>query len=48
VQSAEVRSRMESFGFEPTGHPATQFAAFIETESQKNARIVRDANIRAE
>ena len=48
VQSAEVRGRMESFGFEPTGHPATQFAAFIETESQKNARIVRDANIRAE
>ena len=48
VQSAEVRGRMESFGFEPTGHPAAQFATFIQTESQKNARIVRDANIRAE
>ena len=48
VQSAEVRGRMESFGFEPTGHPAAQFAAFIATESQKNARIVRDAKIRAE
>jgi len=48
VQSAEVRGRMESFGFEPTGHPAQQFAAFIATESQKDARIVRDANIRAE
>jgi len=48
VQSAEVRGRMESLGFEPTGHPAAQFAAFIATESQKNARIVRDAKIRAE
>jgi tripartite-type tricarboxylate transporter receptor subunit TctC len=48
VQSAEVRARMETLGFEPTGHPAAQFAAFIETESAKNAKIVRDANIRAE
>lgn len=48
VQSAEVRERMGSLGFEPTGHPAAQFAAFIETESAKNARIVRDANIRVE
>lgn len=48
VQSPQVRERMESLGFEPTGHPAAQFAAFIQTESQKNARIVRDANIRAE
>ena len=48
VQSAEVRERMGSLGFEPTGHPAAQFAAFITAESRKNARIVRDTNIRAE
>ena len=48
VQSAEVRSRMETLGFEPTGHPAAEFAAFIEAESVKNAKIVRDAGIRAE
>ena len=48
VQSTEVRARMEALGFEPTGHPAAEFAAFIETESAKNAKIVRDAGIRAE
>ena len=48
VQSAEVRERMGSLGFEPTGHPAAQFAAFITAESRKNAQIVRDTNIRAE
>ena len=46
--SARAAWVLESFGFEPTGHPAAQFAAFIATESQKNARIVRDAKIRAE
>ena len=48
VQSSEVRARMEALGFEPTGHSAAEFAAFIETESAKNAKIVRDAGIRAE
>ena len=48
VRSAEVQERMGALGFEPTGHSAAEFAAFIEAESVKNARIVRDANIRAE
>ena len=48
VQSAEVRERMGALGFQPTGHNAVDFAAFIEAESAKNAKIIREANIRAE
>jgi tripartite-type tricarboxylate transporter receptor subunit TctC len=48
VQSTEVRERMGALGFQPTGHNAVEFAAFIEAESAKNAKIIREANIRAE
>lgn len=48
VQSAEVRERMGKLGFQPTGHNAVEFAAFIEAESAKNAKIIREANIRPE
>jgi tripartite-type tricarboxylate transporter receptor subunit TctC len=48
AQSAEVRERMGALGFQPTGHSAAEFAAFIEAESAKNAKIIREANIRPE
>ncbi|MCC6211815.1 MAG: tripartite tricarboxylate transporter substrate binding protein [Burkholderiales bacterium] len=48
VQSADVRARMGTFGFQPTGHTASEFAAFIQAESAKSAAIIREANIRAE
>ena len=48
ARSAEVRERMGTLGFQPTGHTAAEFAAFIEAESAKNAKIIREANIRPE
>jgi len=48
VRSKDVTERMIGLGFEPTGNPAAQFAAFIATESAKNAKIVDEANIRPE
>jgi tripartite-type tricarboxylate transporter receptor subunit TctC len=48
VHSKEVSEKMTGLGFEPTGRSAAQFAAFIASESARNAKIVSDANIKPE
>ena len=44
----EVRARMQQGGEVPTGGSAAQFATAIRAESLENARIVKEAGIKAE
>jgi tripartite-type tricarboxylate transporter receptor subunit TctC len=48
LQVPEVRERLASFGSEPVGNTPAQFAAFIQAEQARYARIVRDSGARAD
>ena len=44
----DVMAKFEQYGAEDGGGPAEKFAAFIRTESVKWAKVVKDANVKAD
>jgi tripartite-type tricarboxylate transporter receptor subunit TctC len=49
VRTPEVSERIAQAQFaEPVGSTPEEFARFIETESNRLAKVIREANIRAE
>jgi len=44
----DVIERLASVGAEPGGNTPSEFGAFIRSEAEKYARIVREANVRIE
>jgi tripartite-type tricarboxylate transporter receptor subunit TctC len=48
LRQADVRERIAFAGADTVGNTAEEFAAFIQAERAKYARIVKDANIRIE
>lgn len=48
VQQPEVRERLSVLGFEPIGSTTDYFAKYIDDEMARYAKIIRDANIKAE
>jgi tripartite-type tricarboxylate transporter receptor subunit TctC len=45
IQSPEFRKRMEDIGAEPIGNSADQFSAQIRIETEKFAKLVKDAKV---
>lgn len=45
VQSKEMQERLVAQGFDPVGSSAADFARFIDEETTRYAKIVKDANI---
>lgn len=45
IQSAEFRKRMEEIGAEPVGNSAEQMAAQIKSETEKFAKLVKEAKV---
>jgi tripartite-type tricarboxylate transporter receptor subunit TctC len=48
LRSAEVREKFRSFGIDPTPGTAEQFAAFLQSESVRYTRVVREAGVKAD
>ena len=48
IQSPEFRKRMEEIGAEPVGNSAEQMAAQIRSETEKFARLVKEAKVTVE
>jgi len=48
VVEPQVKSRLALLGFEPIGSTTAYFARYIDDEMTKYARIIKDANIKAE
>ncbi len=48
VTEPDVKERMAILGFEPVGSTSDYFAKYIDDEMAKYAKIIRDANIKAE
>ena len=48
VQAPEIRARMAELGLEPVGNSPEQFDAFIRTELEKWAKVVKAAGITAD
>jgi tripartite-type tricarboxylate transporter receptor subunit TctC len=48
VAEPDVKERMSILGFEPVGSTSDHFAKYIDAEMAKYAKIIRDANIKAE
>ena len=48
IQSPEFRKRMEEIGAEPVGNSAEQMAAQIKDETEKFAKLVKDAKVTIE
>jgi tripartite-type tricarboxylate transporter receptor subunit TctC len=48
LQQKDVRDRLADMGADVVGDSPQQFAAFIETETTKWAKVIKEANIRAE
>jgi tripartite-type tricarboxylate transporter receptor subunit TctC len=48
LRESATRERLLALGADPVGNPPQQFAAFIKSEHYKWARVIREANIRAE
>jgi tripartite-type tricarboxylate transporter receptor subunit TctC len=48
VVEPQVKSRLALLGFEPIGSSTAYFAKYIDDEMAKYAKIIRDANIKAE
>lgn len=44
----EIRARLDEFGAEDAGGSAEKFAAYIDSENTKWARVIREANVKAE
>lgn len=45
IQSPEFRKRMAEIGAEPIGNSAEQMAAEIKSETEKFAKLVKDAKV---
>ena len=48
LQQKDVRERLTDMGTDVIGNTSQQFAAFIEAESAKWAKVIKEAGIRAE
>jgi len=48
LRDSATKDRLHGLGAEPVGNTPQQFAAFIKSENFKWARVIREANIRAE
>ncbi len=48
LRSADVKERIVSLGATPVGSTPEEFAAFMESETAKWARVIREANVRPE
>ena len=48
LRSADVREKFRSFGIDPTPGTAEQFAAFLQSESVRYTRVVREAGVKAD
>jgi tripartite-type tricarboxylate transporter receptor subunit TctC len=48
IQSADFRKRMEEIGAEPIGNTSGQMATQIHAETEKFARLVKDAKVTIE
>jgi tripartite-type tricarboxylate transporter receptor subunit TctC len=48
IQSPEFRKRMEEIGAEPIGNSAEQMALQIKGETEKFAKLVKDAKVTIE
>jgi len=45
IQSADFKKRMDEIGAEPVGNTSEQMAAQIRSETEKFARLVKDAKV---
>jgi tripartite-type tricarboxylate transporter receptor subunit TctC len=48
LQAADVSEKLSGLGADPVGSTPEQFAAFIQAETKKWARVIREANVKAE
>jgi len=48
LQASEVKSKLLPQGLYPVGTCGTDFATYIRTQHDEYARIIREANIKAE
>ncbi len=48
VQTAEVRTRMASIGFDPASGSPADLATFVRTETDKWSQIIKAAGLRAD
>jgi tripartite-type tricarboxylate transporter receptor subunit TctC len=48
IQSAEFKKRMEEIGAEPIGNTADQMAQQIKAETEKFAKLVKEAKVTIE
>jgi tripartite-type tricarboxylate transporter receptor subunit TctC len=48
LQAPEVSEKLSGLGADPVGSAPEQFAAFMQAETKKWARVIREANIKAE
>ena len=47
-RALDVREKLSGLGADPVGSTPEQFAAFIQTETKKWARVIREGNVKAE
>jgi tripartite-type tricarboxylate transporter receptor subunit TctC len=48
VKSPQAQERLGDIGFDPVGSTGAEFAAYIKDEIARYAKIVKEANIKAE
>ena len=48
IQSPEFRKRMEEIGAEPIGNSADQMSQQVKSETEKFAKLVKDAKVTIE
>ena len=48
LKAPDIRERLDGLGAETVGNTPAEFAAFMENETRKWGRVVREANIKAE
>ena len=48
IQIPEVREKLSSLGADPVGSTPEQFAAFIQAETKKWAKVIKDANVKVD
>jgi tripartite-type tricarboxylate transporter receptor subunit TctC len=48
LQAPDVREKLSGLGADPVGSTPEQFAAFIQTETKRWARVIREGNVKAE
>ncbi len=48
LESQDVKDKIQGFGYDPTTSTADEFAELIRRDFTKNAKVIKDANIRGE